>query len=46
MKTYIKENDISLVVDKKNIVMGDADLDLTNIIIEELNRELPTLNLK
>ena len=43
---YINDNNISIILDKKNIVMGDADLDLTNIIIEELNRELPALNLK
>ena len=43
---YINDNNISIILDKKNIVMGDADLDLTNIIIEELNKELPTLNLK
>ena len=43
---YINVNNISIILDKKNIVMGDADLDLTNIIIEELNKELPTLNLK
>ena len=43
---YINDNDISIILDKKNIVMGDADLDLTNTIIEELNRELPALNLK
>ena len=43
---YINDNNISIILDKKNIVMGDADLDLTNTIIEELNRELPALNLK
>ena len=43
---YINDNNISIILDKKNIIMGSADLDLTNIIIEELNRELPKLNLK
>ena len=46
LKTYIKENDISLVMDKKNVLMGNADLDITNIIIEKLNKELPSLNIK
>ena len=46
LKTYIKENDISLIVDKKNILMGNTDLDITTIIVEKLNKELPSLNIK
>ena len=44
--SYIEENGISLVIDKKNIIMGNTDLDITNIIIEKLNKELPSLSLK
>ena len=46
LKTYIKENNISLVVDKKNILMGNADLDITNVITEKLNKEFPSLSIK
>ena len=46
MKTYIDENGISLVVDKKNILMGNTDLDITNIIIKKLNKEFPSLSIK
>ena len=46
MKTYIDENGISLVVDKQNILMGNTDLDITNIIIKKLNKELPPLSIK
>ena len=46
LQTYIKENDISLIVDKKNILMGNTDLDITNIIVEKLNKELPSLSIK
>ena len=46
MKTYIKENDISIVVDKKNILTGDTALDITNIIVEKLNKEFPSLSIK
>ena len=46
LKTYIKENDISLIIDKKNVLMGNTNLDITNIIIEKLNKELPSLNIK
>ena len=44
--TYIKENDISLVIDKKNVLGGKKELDITNIIVEKLNKEFPSLNLK
>ena len=46
LKTYVKENDISLIIDKKNVLMGNSNLDITNIIIEKLNKELPSLNIK
>ena len=46
MKTYIKENDISLIIDRKNIVMGNTNLDITKIIVEKLNKEFPSLNIK
>ena len=46
MKTYIKENDISLIIDRKNVLMGNTNLDITNIIVEKLNKEFPSLNIK
>ena len=46
LKKYVNDNNISIVIDKKNVIMGKADFDLTNIIIEKLNKELPTLNLE
>ena len=46
LKTYIKENNVSLVVDKKNVLVGNPDLDITNIIVEKLNKEFPSLNIK
>ena len=46
LQAYIKENNISIVVDKKNIIMGNTDLDITNIIVAKLNKELPSLNIK
>tara|TARA_B100001123_G_scaffold447732_1_gene606202 strand:- start:461 stop:985 length:525 start_codon:yes stop_codon:yes gene_type:complete len=46
INTYIKDNNVSLLVDKKNILGGNTDLDITNIIIEKLDKELPSLNLK
>ena len=46
LKTYVKENDISLIIDKKNVLMGSTNLDITNIIIKKLNKELPALTIK
>ena len=43
---YIKENKISLVIDKKIWLGGSSEIDITNAIIEKLNKELPSLNLK
>ena len=46
LNTYIKENNISLVVDKRHILGGGTDIDITNDIIEKLNKILPSLNIK
>ena len=41
----MKENKIRLVLDKKNIVIGDSSLDLTDKIIELLNKEIKSLKI-
>ena len=46
LSTYVKENNISLVVDKKYILGGGPNLDITKVIVEKLNKDLPSLNLK
>jgi len=46
LETYIKENSISLVVDKKYTLGGNPANDITKIIIEKLDKSLPSLNLK
>ena len=46
LENYVKEKDISLVIDKKNILMANTNLDITNTIIKKLNKELPSLALK
>ena len=46
LSNYIKDNNISLIVDKKTIILGNKDLDITNIIVEKLNKELPSLKLE
>ena len=46
LNSYMKENEISFIMEKKNMILASPDLDITNIIIEKLNKKLPSLNLK
>ena len=46
LDSYMKENNISLVLDKKNTLGGNPEVDITKIIVEKLNKELPSLNFK
>jgi len=46
LNTYIQENNISVVIDKKYVLGGQTNLDITNSIIEKLNKELQSLNLQ
>ena len=46
LEIYIKDNNISLVIDKKSTLGGNQETDITKIIIEKLDKILPSLNLK
>lgn len=41
---YVNENSISLVIPKKNIIVGKKNLDITEIILKLLNEKIKTLN--
>ena len=43
---YIKENNISLVMDKKNMIGGLTEYDITKTITEKLDKELPSLKIE
>ena len=43
---YINENEISLVIDKKNMIGGLNKYDITNLIVDKLNKEFPSINLE
>ena len=43
---YINENNISLVLYKKNVIGGSKGYDITDIIVEKLDKEFPSLNLQ
>ena len=44
IKKYMEEKNIRLIIDKKIVVLGDTTLDITDQIIDILNKELPSLN--
>ena len=46
LASYIKENNVTLVIDKKYILGGGEASDITKIIVEKLDKDLPSLNLK
>ncbi len=46
LQAYIKENNISLVVDKKTVLAGNSSNDITKIIVDKLNKVLPSIALK
>ena len=46
LEAYVSENNISLVIDKRNILEVNPDNDITTVIVKKLNKELPSLNLK
>ena len=39
------EKKIRIVIDKKYVLLGDDNLDITNDIIDLLNKKLKTINL-
>ena len=43
---YVQENNISIVIDKKDVISSNTEFDITKIIVEKLDKELPSLNLK
>ena len=45
LEKYSNENNVDLVIDKKNVIIGKSSIDITSIIIKELNQTLPSLKL-
>jgi Outer membrane protein (OmpH-like). len=46
IQDYMKEKKIRMVIDKKGILLADENLDLTEEIIELLNKKLKSIKLK
>lgn len=43
IKTYMAEKNIKMVIDKKNLLLADDNLDITKDIITKLNQKLKTI---
>ena len=45
LSEYSSKNSISLIIQKKNIVMGKAELDITKQILDLINKKIKTVKL-
>ena len=45
ISNYFEKNQISLILYKRNIAIGNSELDITDTIIDKLNKELPSIKL-
>ena len=46
LEDYSKENNVSVILNKKDALYIDPSTDITNTIIKHLNKKLPSINLK
>jgi len=46
IKKYMEDNNIRVVLDKKSILLGDTTLEITKQVVDILNKELKSLNIK
>ena len=45
LEEYAKKNSISLILQKKNIVMGKKEIEITNEILEITNNQIKNINI-
>ena len=43
---YSAKNKVSLIIEKKNVIIGKSDLDITNNILKILNEKIKKVELK
>ena len=46
LSEYAANNSISLIIDKKNIIIGKTELDVTNKIMDLLNKKIKKIDLE
>ena len=45
VKNFMKENKVRMVIDKKDVLLADEELDITSDIMKLLNKNLKSINL-
>jgi outer membrane protein len=45
LKTYMSEKNIKMILDKKAVLLGDENFDITKDILNRLNKKLTSINL-
>ena len=45
LQNYMKENKIEMIVDKKHVLLANSNLEITDKILEILNKEVKSINL-
>ena len=45
IKKYMEDNNIRIIVDKQSVILGDTKLEITDKIIELLNKEISSIKL-
>lgn len=46
LKKYSNDNNISVILNSKSVLFGSEDSDITKLIVNQLNKELPSIKLK
>ena len=46
LKKYSNDNNISVILNSKSVLFGSEDSDITKLIVDQLNKELPSIKLK
>ena len=46
LSEYAKDNSINLILNKKNVIIGKSDLDITQNIMKSLNNKIKDIKLK
>jgi len=46
LKKYSSENNISIILNSTSVLSGNSDSDITKLIVDQLNKEFPSIKLK
>jgi len=46
LEKYSNDNNISVILNSKSVLFGSEDSDITKLIVDQLNKELPSIKLK